>query len=414
LKTLKLILIVLSLFVFCKGLKAQNWSQQNSNTLSDLNNINFVDNNTGWAFGDSTVGFTFITGIIRKTTNGGASWNAQNMGSDSIQILSSHTFSPTSIIAVGKFQTTGDGAVIKTIDGGSSWTRDTTSIPERLFGVDFADANNGWIVGRNGYIGKTANGGIFWSTQTSGTIEELFSIDFTDLNNGHAVGAGRTILNTIDGGSIWTMADTSGLPLVDFNSVVFITTAKGWAAGASGTIITTSDSGKTWVTQNSGTTNDLFDVSFADANNGWAVGLNGTIVHTSDGGSTWNSDSSGTINDINSIIMKSTTLGWFCGGKGDIFRYSNPISVQENVLSNPRVVFYPNPFNVYTTIEFENSKKEKYTLTIYNSIGQLERQISNISNGQTRIERKSLANGLYIFQLRTDNEIIGNRKLIIK
>jgi len=75
---------------------------------------------------------------------------------------------------------------------------------------------------------------------------------------------------------------------------------------------------------------------------------------------------------------------------------------------------YPNPFSAYTFIEFENYKKEKHTLTIYNSMGQLVRQIDNINVGKVKIEKKNLTSGLYFFQLRNDVEIVGTGKIIIE
>ena len=75
---------------------------------------------------------------------------------------------------------------------------------------------------------------------------------------------------------------------------------------------------------------------------------------------------------------------------------------------------YPNPFNTYTLIEFENYKKEKYILTLYNSTGQLVRQIDNINQGRVKIEKKNLTSGLYFFQLRNDVEIVGTGKIIIE
>ena len=54
----------------------------------------------------------------------------------------------------------------------------------------------------------------------------------------------------------------------------------GWV----GTILRTDDGGATWVTQASGTTENLWGVSFTDANTGTAVGGDGTILRTTTGG----------------------------------------------------------------------------------------------------------------------------------
>ena len=54
------------------------------------------------------------------------------------------------------------------------------------------------------YIGtilKTTNGGATWTSQTSGTIYRLYSVYFTDVNTGYAVGDGGIILKTITGGN---------------------------------------------------------------------------------------------------------------------------------------------------------------------------------------------------------------------
>jgi len=91
------------------------------------------------------------------------------------------------------------------------------------------------------------------------------------------------------------------------------------------------------------------------------------------------------------------------------------LGLKDSNIGHPiNIRVYPNPFSDFTIMEFENTRKEKSILTIYNTIGQLVRQIDNISNGQIRIERGNLTNGLYFFQLRTDSEIVGNKKLIIE
>ena len=54
--------------------------------------------------------------------------------------------------------------------------------------------------------------------------------------------------------------------------------------GTDGTILATSNGGATWTPQNSGTTESLSGVAFANASDGWAVGDDGAIVSTSNGG----------------------------------------------------------------------------------------------------------------------------------
>ena len=75
--------------------------------------------------------------------------------------------------------------------------------------VFFSDQNNGTIVGYDGTILRTTNGGTNWTTQTSGTTKELNGVFFTDTNNGTVVGEFGTILRTTDAGTTWTIEETS-------------------------------------------------------------------------------------------------------------------------------------------------------------------------------------------------------------
>src|SRR5947208_7679638 len=72
-----------------------------------------------------------------------------------------------------------------------------------LYGVSFTDANTGTATGDNGTIVRTTDGGDSWSIQSSGTTNTLYGVSFTDANHGTAVGGGGTIVKTTDGGNNW-------------------------------------------------------------------------------------------------------------------------------------------------------------------------------------------------------------------
>jgi photosystem II stability/assembly factor-like uncharacterized protein len=75
-----------------------------------------------------------------------------------------------------------------------------------------------------------------------------------------------------------------------------------------------------WFTQNSGTTKNLYGVSFTDANTGTAVGDSGTILRTTDGGTTWTSQASGTTLGLTGVSCTDANTGTAVGGgsNGDI------------------------------------------------------------------------------------------------
>jgi photosystem II stability/assembly factor-like uncharacterized protein len=72
-----------------------------------------------------------------------------------------------------------------------------------LRSVKFISSEVGWAVGDVGTILKTTDGGNSWTFQSSGTTNWLWGVSFTDLNNGTAVGDGGIILRTTNGGTTW-------------------------------------------------------------------------------------------------------------------------------------------------------------------------------------------------------------------
>ena len=62
------------------------------------------------------------------------------------------------------------------------------------------DSSTVVAVGAYGTILRTDDGGATWTTQSSGTTNDLYAVSFVDANTGTAVGARGTILRTNTGG----------------------------------------------------------------------------------------------------------------------------------------------------------------------------------------------------------------------
>ncbi|PCJ80306.1 MAG: hypothetical protein COA57_15065 [Flavobacteriales bacterium] len=400
--------LLIAFLTVAGAVQAQSWWAQTSNTTEDLMNINFYNNNTGMAFGD-----TLSTMV--KTSNQGVLWSELSPVFTAGELLSSSYLDANTIIAVGVHDISGgDGLVMKSANGGSTWTTDT-NIPEKLFDVDFATSTNGWISGENGYIARTTDGGTSWQQQTTATGEDIFSIDFVDANEGWAVGTVDSIaviLHTTNAGTNWTM-QVSGVNEPLF-SVFFVDNMNGWAVGANGTIIATTDGGTTWAPQTSGVLNDLFSVSFVSASHAWAVGSSGTILRTTDSGNTWTSQTSTVTGDINSIKMLTVNTGWFCGKNGQIYYYGFPTEIPESNISNINFKIYPNPNDGNFELRIENEELRNAEVTIYNVLGErvyetyVRYQVSGI-----RIDISSLPKGVYFLQLKTAAGTV-NRKIMLQ
>ena len=88
--------------------------------------------------------------------------------------------------------------VQRTIDGGKSWTQQSTPSQfefEGLRDIEFADAEVGWVTGWGGQLYVTEDGGDTWSRCDVATQQFIYSISLVDRFNGWAVGWGGTILH---------------------------------------------------------------------------------------------------------------------------------------------------------------------------------------------------------------------------
>ena len=335
------------------------WTLQTSGTSVSLNSVSFVDENNGWAVGD--------TGTILSTTDGGTSWTDQTSGT-SVSLNSVSFFNENRGWAVGS-----TGTILSTTDGGTSWTDQTSGTSASLNSVSFVDENNGWAVGTNGVILSTTDGGTSWTDQTSGTSEILNSVSFVDENNGWAVGDTGTILSTTDGGTSWT-DQTSGTS-VSLRSVSFVDENRGWTVGTAGVILSTTDGGTSWTDQTSGTSAFLRSVSFVDQNRGWAVGDTGTILSTTDGGTSWTLQTSGTSAFLRSVSFVDENNGWAVGDNGVILRGSDTIPPSAPVIITTTQTVTDSSLTIQGTAEADS------TVTLTNNVNSLMQTATAASDG---------------------------------
>ena len=286
------------------------WQAQDASPAgrhADLEAVHFVDATHGWAVGGVSNGIITGNAVVLATTDGGATWRAQDAsaaGHDAV--LNSVDFVDS---AHGWAVGVGGGSdyppvILATSDGGASWKAQDASPAGRrvdLNAVHFVDPAHGWTVGlkmdsnghaAGGVILVTSDGGVRWNAQDAGTANGLYGIAFSDSTHGWAVGyygRGPCILATSDGGTTWEAQDASSAGRdASLNSVTFVDATHGWAAGSvwhksastdTPLILATSDGGATWKAQDAsagGSTGMVNEVCFLDAAHGWAVGTNPT------------------------------------------------------------------------------------------------------------------------------------------
>jgi len=197
------------------------------------------------------------------------------------------------------------GTVVRTNDGGQTWSAGRMPSRETLYGVDFADAQHGWAVGGNGALLVTRDGGETWEGQSVELTDEfgdvfpldstLFDVAALSPTEAWAVGDLGVLLHTSDGSSwervpLEAVYPDDNLPERILNAIEFTSPERGYIAGEFGTLLRTEDGGRTWLGERTlvdATAEPyLFGLS-AGSETIAAVGLAGSVLVAGSDGATW-------------------------------------------------------------------------------------------------------------------------------
>ena len=257
----------------------RSWNPYQLNAKEDINEIYFRNDDDGYLVAGTKM---FIT------RDGGRSWSETRIyGPNDFrgmtpEFLSIRFADRKRGIAIGSLlrrvrneDIVVDSLVMRTDDGGETWSRIPVPTKTELFHLDFNGSSQAWIVGDNGVILASTDSGRTWMKQTSNTTNALYCVDFRDDEEGYAVGEKGTILRTENGGTTWTRVIASFTE--NLMRVGFADDKNGWIVGHRGSILRSTDRGRTWIKQDSGTPNHLYGL-FMFKKYGWAVGAKGVVV----------------------------------------------------------------------------------------------------------------------------------------
>lgn len=204
---------------------------------------------------------------------------------------------PSTIWAVGYY-----GKVVRSDDGGASWTIQATPSEGHLQSIAAWDAQRAVAVGNGGEVIVTEDGGATWKAvqaPRSEVANKLMRVQAYPNGVAWAVGEVGAVLVSRDYGATWTRA----LPEKDqaWNDIFFLG-SDGWMVGEFGQMQRSFDGGVTWAAMPSPVKSSLMSVYFRDARDGVAVGLSGVVLVTGDGGATWRQAPRMTLEHLNSVI----------------------------------------------------------------------------------------------------------------
>ncbi len=417
----KIIYILLAISLFQNYAYSQ-WVQQVSGVTTSLLDIDFINENTGWACGDD--------GKIVKTTNGGVNWVQQNTGLfkrlEGIDAVDVNT-----IYSVGWFQT-----IIKTTNGGSNWMiiRDgPTGVGSTFFKCFFINVNTGWLLRSSGYILRTLDGGNSFDSVfvNNGFLRDVF---FKDANTGVICGDASFIVRSTDGGVSWIQIPLpllSGAPnlyRMSFVGNTGWTIGEGSESGLGKLVFRTTDFGIKWDSIARVPYPPLqlnYSVCFTNIFTGFAGGTTGIIFKSTNGGLNWLQQNSPNIGFRNDFWFSNDSTGWCTGGGGQIFKtvnggtyvgvnlISTEIPVNFDLLQN-----YPNPFNNETIMKFIIGTDGLYILEVFDILGRKVEEVfkETLKPGTYHLNYNAgkLSSGIYLYTLSSEKEKVTRKFILIK
>jgi photosystem II stability/assembly factor-like uncharacterized protein len=298
--------------------KTAGWNPIVLNIRDTLNDIYFVNENTGWIVGENQ--------LLLSTTSGNDGWSFAPVDLP-LENLRSVFFIDDQLGWIG-----GDlsGNMNKGQVGysgiGGGYPVQLGTFPNPINSLFFTDTMTGWLAGDGGLLAKTQDGGYKWQIIPLLSENAIRDIHFLDGNSGWAVADKGEIFHTENGLS-WEKVE-SGIE-TDILAVHFIDNSHGWACGANNTILmyqisdTSSSSWFRTTIENEFTTIIWNDIYFIDSMRGWIVGEFGNIYKTIDGGITWEKENSNVNSTLNAIHMVSASKGWIVGEDGIIMSYGS-------------------------------------------------------------------------------------------
>lgn len=277
-----------------------------------ISDMCFVDASYGWAVAISSDGYGSYA--VVRTTDGGETWTTQK---------STGAFNGTGLDVDFADRNTGiwvNSFIYRTTDGGRHWKR--LRYPSASWGasrVDFATRSRVWLAGTYGSdgggrcVGRSTNGGRTWRTRMDRrTMPGVAPSSLSAPTGSTAYVWSRGLWVTRNSGATWRRVRTDYAFKKNAWWLVDFPTAKtGWALRwNAASLVRTRDGGRHWTKQMRGLAQKLTDMDFVSARTGWVCGAAGAVYRTRDGGANWQYLKVPTDDKLISVDFCDAQHGW--------------------------------------------------------------------------------------------------------
>ncbi|HCY77830.1 MAG TPA: hypothetical protein DHV28_18120 [Ignavibacteriales bacterium] len=284
-------------------LQESEWDLVQSESVSNLNTITFLDDYKGFIAGDS--------GTLLQTSDGGVQWKA-------FKTKYNNNLYSSAYIDNKVFISGSEGSVFYLTPNSTELKKIILKTSEALFKIYFINSHTGFIVGSNGLIFKSADGGLSWRKIQSGTNANLFSVSFSDEKNGIIVGWGGTILKTSDFGESWEKYKSDLKTYL--KDVAFVNQFLGLIVGGEGKILRTENGGDNWEEIKIDSDAGLYKINFDTNGEGIILSNRGEIFFSNDAGKTWRKKNVGQPIILNDIKQLNSGNFIIACNSGNIFK----------------------------------------------------------------------------------------------
>lgn len=365
--------------------------------------LQFVNANIAYAVGDS---------VFLKSTDGGDSWTDLTTNitvtDPSFDVV---FFVDANVGYIGRTNNTGGANLLKTINGGQTWTN--VSSPNMTQGVTnlyFLSPNVGYATGGFGagnVFAKTTDGGDSW-TKTSTPADDASAI-IHFINDSTGFSGTSLIMRTHDRGNTWI---PTKMPVLDKNNAIvdiyFVNANTGYALTYNhNVVLKTTDGGNTWVAKPTGKAGVLAkDIGFTDANAGYIISYSSGLFATQNGGDNWAADTTFPKGHNTSSLAAMQDKVIVGSIQGNIFMHKKSLAGIEA----PAAVnfdIYPNPATAQ--IHFTNPTGQPLSITIYDAMG---RKVADENNIYTTM-KINLPAAIYYCHINAGNAVYA-KKLVVE
>ncbi|RSK34644.1 T9SS type A sorting domain-containing protein [Hymenobacter metallilatus] len=393
-----------------------------------------------------------------RTTDGGATWvfNSVN-GTANYSAAGIHALDANTAF-VAQYGAQGGGEIVKTTNGGTTWTKVTTATQfPRTAGfanwVYFFDANNGVSLGDpvGGYfeVYTTSNGGTTWTRVPQSNLPTPLDANEYGLVGsyfalGNTIWAGTThlqdpndpnsglpsrILKSTDRGLTWTASPVTPLS-GGISRLAFVDQNNGLAFQG-GDLIYTTNGGATWQTRSYTGNFNHFDIDAVPGTSTYvSVGSSvPTVTTAADYGSSYSTNGGQTWIDIDrgryssSVDFISRSVGYAGAqtdnlGAGGVYKYTGTITANKGAQTLKGLSVYPNPSATGVfEVELTTGLKAGAQVRVFDAVGrQVYSQSLNptaIATQRTVLDLSQEKAGLYTLELRTEAGV-GQQQLVIQ